>query len=112
FTVLQCPMNLFESGALLTPNTGAGNKQTVLELAQVERLAILVNRPLNAIPQKNGSMIRLAELPIEPSSVPFEPQCEKVARLEEEYRQEFVPHIQKPGQGLPPEDYFRWAEEV
>ncbi|MES4786663.1 MAG: hypothetical protein C4294_13505, partial [Nitrospiraceae bacterium] len=57
-------------------------------------------------------MIRLAELPVDPSSVNFESHCEGVARLEEEYRREFVPHIQKLGQGMPPEDYFRWAEEL
>ena len=33
FRVLQLPMNLFESGALLTPNTGPDQKDTVLEFA-------------------------------------------------------------------------------
>ena len=61
FRVLQLPMNLFESGALLTPNTGAENQQTVLELAQQENISILVNRPFNAIPKKQGGMIRLAD---------------------------------------------------
>src|SRR5213594_433023 len=56
FRVLQCPMNLFESGAMLTPNTGPGEQQTVLDLAQAEGLAVLANRPLNAIPPKGGGM--------------------------------------------------------
>ncbi len=112
FRVLQCPINLFESGALLSPNTGPGEAQTVLELAEAEQLAVLVNRPLNAIPLKGGGIIRLADLPVEPSVVTFEAQRDAVAQLEDEYRREFVPHIQKPGQGLPPEDYFRWAEEL
>jgi len=112
FRVLQCPMNLFESGAVLTPNTGPGEKQTVLDCAQVERLAVLVNRPLNAIPAKGGGMIRLADLPVEPPAVPFEAQRDRIADLEKEYRREFVPHIKNAGQGLPPEDYFRWADEL
>ncbi len=112
FKVLQCPMNLFESGALLTPNTGLGEKQTVLELAHAERLAVLVNRPLNAIPAKGGGMIRLADLPVEPEIDSFETHREKLSDLEQEYRRDIAPHIKNPGQGLPPEDYFRWAEEL
>ncbi len=112
FTVLQCPMNLFESSALLTPNTGPGEQQTVLDLAQAEGLAVLVNRPLNAIPAKGGGMVRLAELLVEPQAVSFETQRETVAGLEQEYRRDFVPRIQRAGQGLPPEDYFGWADEL
>jgi uncharacterized protein YyaL (SSP411 family)/aryl-alcohol dehydrogenase-like predicted oxidoreductase len=112
FKVLQCPMNLFEAGALLTPNTGPGDKQTVLELAQAAGLAILVNRPLNAIPGKGGGMIRLADLPLDPPGVPFEAQREKVADLEQQYRRDLAPHVPKPAQGVPPEDYFRWATEL
>ena len=112
FRVLQCPMNLFESGAMLTPNTGPGEQQTVLDLAQAEGLAVLANRPLNAIPAKASGMVRLAELPVEPPAVSFEAQRDRIADLEKEYRREFVPHIKNAGQGLPPEDYFRWADEL
>jgi hypothetical protein len=112
FRVLQCPMNLFESGALLTANTGPGEKQTVLELAQAKQIAVLVNRPLNAMPSKTGGMIRLAELPIEETGVTFEAQRDAVARLEEEYRKDLTPHIEWAGQGMSPQDYFRWAEEL
>ncbi|TLY14947.1 MAG: hypothetical protein E6K69_07055 [Nitrospirae bacterium] len=110
--VLQCPMNLFESGAFLTPNTGLGEKQTVLELAQAEGLAVLVNRPLNAIPAKGGGMVRLAELPVEPETGSFETHRDKLSDLEKEYRRDIAPHIKNPGQGLSPDDYFRWAEEL
>ena len=112
FKVLQCPMNLFESGALLTPNTGPEEQLTVLQLAEAERLAVLINRPLNAIPSPESGMIRLAELPIEPSSVSFEAQRDVITKLEDEYRRDFAPHIQKAGQAISPEDYFRWAEEL
>src|SRR5438094_1794065 len=111
FKVLQCPMNLFESGAMLTPNTGPGEQQTVLDLAQAEGLAVLAHRPLNAIPAKASGMVRLAELPVEPPAVSFEAQRDRIADLEKEYRREFVRHIKNAGQELQPDDYFRVADE-
>ncbi|HET8580239.1 MAG TPA: aldo/keto reductase, partial [Nitrospiraceae bacterium] len=112
FKVLQCPMNLFESGALLMPNTGPDEKQTVLELAQAEGLAVLVNRPLNAMPAKGNGMVRLAELPVEPETGSFETHRDKLSDLEQEYRRDIAPHVKNPGEGLPPEEYFRWADEL
>jgi hypothetical protein len=106
------PMNLFESGALLTPNTGSDNSRTVLDLAQADGLAVLLNRPLNAMPGKDAGMIRLAELPVEPSAVSFESQRDLVARLEDEYRKTIASRIAAPGQGLPPAEYFNWGEEL
>jgi len=110
--VLQCPMNLFESGALLTPNTGADNRQTVLESATAEGLAVLLNRPLNVMQPKRGGMVRLADLPLDPSTVTFEAQQETVAKLEEEYRQTIAPAVAHAGQGMTPAEYFNWAEEL
>jgi uncharacterized protein len=112
FRVLQCPMNLFESGALLTPNTGRDEKHTLLEYAQAERIAVLVNRPLNAMPSKHGGMIRLAEMPIEETGVTFEAQRDAVGKQEDDYRRDLAPLIQWSGQGTSPQDYFRWAEEL
>jgi hypothetical protein len=112
FRVLQCPMNLFESGPLLTANTGPGERQTLLELAWEMQVAVLVNRPLNAMPSKTGGIIRLAAMPIEETGVTFDAQRDVVARLEQEYRKELTPHIQWSGQGMQPQDYFRWAEEL
>jgi aryl-alcohol dehydrogenase-like predicted oxidoreductase len=58
FGVVQLPMNLFETGAVLTPNQPSG--ATVLEYARQKNLGVLINRPLNAI--TGGRMIRLAEV--------------------------------------------------
>ncbi|MBM4124334.1 MAG: DUF255 domain-containing protein [Nitrospira sp.] len=112
FRALQCPMNLLEAGALLTSNTGPDGRKTLLELAQEAAVAVLVNRPLNAMPTKGGIMIRLAELPLDPSAVPFENQRDRVADLEQEYRREIAPQVPHAGQGLPPPEYFTWAEEL
>jgi uncharacterized protein YyaL (SSP411 family)/aryl-alcohol dehydrogenase-like predicted oxidoreductase len=112
FQVLQCPMNLFESGAALTANTGPDDTQTLLDYAQAAGIAVLVNRPLNAMPSKHGAMVRLAELPVEETGVTFDAQRDAVARLEDDYRRDVAPHIQWSGQGMSPQDYFRWAEEL
>lgn len=112
FRVLQLPMNLFESGALHTPNTGSDGTQTVLEFSQQEQIAILVNRPLNAIPSKHRGMIRLADPHAEPVESTFEEQHELLATLEEEFRKDFVPHIPYSGKGLEPKDFFSFTEEL
>ena len=65
FRILQCPMNLFESGAGMTANTGPNRQYTVLQYGQENGVAVLVNRPLNAMPTGGGSVLRLAELPLE-----------------------------------------------
>ncbi len=112
FTILQCPMNLFESGAALTPNTGASQRQTVLEFAQEAGVAVLVNRPLNAMPAGRTGMLRLAELPLEGAPVEIAGQLAIVAKLEKEYRETIAPAIEPGGQGTTPAEFFNWAHEL
>ena len=113
FAVLQCPMNLYEAGALVTPNTGTDQHETVLEVARREGMAVLVNRPLNAMPTKKSGVLRLADFPLEGDPVDFDRQCRTVAELEEEYRKAIAPALQEnSGQGMAPADYFTWADEL
>jgi aryl-alcohol dehydrogenase-like predicted oxidoreductase len=112
FVVLQCPMNLYEAGALMMPNTGLDQQQTVLQVAQREGLAVLVNRPLNAMPTKKSGVIRLADFPLEGDPVDFDSQCKTVAALEEEYRTSIASTLQHSGQGMTPADFFTWAVEL
>ncbi len=112
FAVLQCPMNLYEAGALVTPNTGVGQRETVLEVAQREGIAVLVNRPLNAMPTKKSGVLRLADFPIEGDPVDFDRQCRMVAELEDEYRKAIAPSVQLSGQDMAPSDFFTWAVEL
>jgi uncharacterized protein len=112
FVVLQCPMNLYEAGALLTPNTGNAFAHTVLDLAQQEGIAVLVNRPLNAMLRKGGGVLRLAELPNDGDPVDFDRQRQIVGALEDEYRKTIAPAIQHSGQGMAPADFFQWAHEL
>ncbi len=112
FRILQLPMNLFEAGALFTQNTGKDDIETVLSLAREQDIAILANRPLNAIPGKGGGMIRLADPQAEISNTNFEAQQPKVAALENDYKQVLGPNIPRPEKGASPLDYFNWAEEL
>ena len=112
FMVLQCPMNLYETGALVTPNTGVDQREPVLEVAQRERIAVLINRPLNAMPTKTSGVVRLADFPIEGDPVDFDRQCLVVGALEEEYRKAIAPALQHGGQGMAPADFFPWAVEL
>jgi uncharacterized protein len=112
FHVVQCPMNLFESGALLVANTGPGGAQTVLDLARQEGVAVLVNRPLNAMPGQRGGILRLADFPLEDQPVDFVRQLERVAALEAEYRSTIAPSVPHSGQGTAPAEFFNWAQEL
>jgi hypothetical protein len=116
FTVLQCPMNLHESGAALIKNTGPDNGSTLLAEAVKEGVAVLVNRPLNAMPAQRGGVVRLADVPVPaPAPAPeaeFETQRQKVALLEEAYRKDLAPAVAHSGQGMLPADFFRWADEL
>ena len=112
FAVLQCPMNLYEAGAMVTPNTGEDQRETVLGVAQREGIAVLVNRPLNAMPTKKSGVLRLADFPLEGDPVDFDRQCQMVAALEEEYRKAIAPALQHTGQGMAPADFFTWAVEL
>jgi uncharacterized protein YyaL (SSP411 family)/aryl-alcohol dehydrogenase-like predicted oxidoreductase len=112
FRVVECQLNLLEPGACLTPNTGPDGGRTLLEHAQAEQIAVLVNRPLNAIPSDERGVIRLAELPIEEAATTFEAQREVVAELEDEYRRELAPTIPWSGQGSLPQTYFQWAQNL
>ncbi len=112
FRVIQLPMNLLETGALLTPNTGPDNSQTVLEFTQAAKIAVLVNRPLNAIPGKGAGMVRLADPQAETPHTNFEGQLPKVAALEQDYKRVLAPNIPKAKQGRTPSEFFNWAEEL
>ena len=110
--VLQLPMNLFEADALFVPNTGRDHTQTVLDLAQQEQIALLVNRPLNAIPSKKAGMLRLADPVIDSMETSFDNQCQIVRDLEAEYRTAVAPLVPYSGKGMQPKDFFSWAEEL
>ena len=111
FQILQCPMNVFESGPATTANTGPSYTQTVLDYARQHNIAVLVNRPLNAMVARN-KMVRLADLPVEDTSIDLDRQLSIVDALEQEYRTSLAPTIQSTQPETAPSDYFNWAGEL
>lgn len=64
FRIIQLPMNLYETEAATEKNQTNG--RSVLDFAQEKKLAVLINRPLNAI--YKDTLLRLADVPL-PASV-------------------------------------------
>ena len=57
FRVIEFPLNLLETGAVLRKNQPTG--QSLLEFARAKNLGVLINRPLNAL--VGDRLVRLAE---------------------------------------------------
>jgi hypothetical protein len=112
FAVLQCPMNLFEHGPMVVRNTGPDQASTVLDTATTLGIAVLVNRPLNAMPAKGTGMVRLSEFPMEGAPHDIDARFSAIQSLEQEYRKTLAPSIPHDGQGTPPADFFNWASEL
>lgn len=92
FRVVQWPLNLLETGAVTEKNQPDGS--SVLELARAKGLAVLVNRPLNAI--KGDSLTRLAD--VLPPSYPTNPgevstAVTRTITLEEQFHNSIRPAL-------------------
>lgn len=62
FSVIQFPLNLYETGAVKEKNQNGGT-QTLLEYASQQNIGTIVNRPLNAILDKR--LVRLADFEVD-----------------------------------------------
>jgi aryl-alcohol dehydrogenase-like predicted oxidoreductase len=91
FRIIQLPLNLFETGAVLENNQPGGG--TVLAFAERKRIGVLVNRPLNAF--DGQSLVRLAE--IDAAAFPGEEEIHRRVRelfdAETELRSEILPWL-------------------
>ena len=110
FRVLQLPMNVVESGAALEKNNGPDENQTVLEHAAERGVAVLVNRPLNAI--VGEGMLRLASVAAGAQEIEVEAQLAIVAALEDEFRRDIASRLETSESSLPPENLFRWSADL
>jgi uncharacterized protein YyaL (SSP411 family)/aryl-alcohol dehydrogenase-like predicted oxidoreductase len=110
FRVVQIPMNLFEAGGILERNNGPDNRQTVLEAAREAGIAVLVNRPLNAI--VGHQMVRLADFDVGSEPIDLEAQLAMVADLEAEWRRQFAPRITTADGSITADRFFRWSDEL
>jgi hypothetical protein len=106
FRALQVPLNLLESGALFASD---GKSEGVLVQAQRQGVAVLANRPLNAI--SGGSILRLAE-PVRPENPPkLELARGNLLALEREFRTTIAPALQL-GHGVEADDLFAWGDRI
>ncbi len=106
--VLQFPMNLFESGGALLVNTGPERARTPLEAATAAGLAVLINRPLNAIVANR--LIRLADCGTDPGGGGIEERRSDLKTLEKEYRARIAPAAGTPASAIDP--FFDLLDEL
>jgi aryl-alcohol dehydrogenase-like predicted oxidoreductase len=88
FAVVQLPVNLYECGGALEPNT---NGLTVLQFCRENGIGVLANRPLNAFWE--NQLIRLADF-VKPGEPPPGPEAlrtvlEPLRRLEQQFADRF-----------------------
>lgn len=94
FRVIQFPMNLLETGGATEPNQSGG--RSVLAFAQEKGLAVLINRPLNAIRANN--LTRLADPPpAEPVPVQtVSTSVDTLVTMENDFRRRLLPRLTLP----------------
>ena len=110
FRVLQLPLNLLEPGAAVERNNGPRLERTVLEQAQADGIAVLVNRPLNAM--ADGGLLRLAAVAVPEGAPELDDTLMALATLEAEYRDAIAVHLETAEGGLPPAQFFRWSDDL
>ncbi|HVW25234.1 MAG TPA: aldo/keto reductase [Polyangiaceae bacterium] len=111
FKVVELPMNLLEAGPALEHDTGAGGSATAVQAAEANGLAVLVNRPLNAI--LGNRLVRLSDPPEYADAPSFSDQLQVVKDLEREFSQTIAAGLKFAEQNAPkPGDIFRWGEQL
>jgi uncharacterized protein YyaL (SSP411 family)/aryl-alcohol dehydrogenase-like predicted oxidoreductase len=98
FRVLELPLNLLE-----------GEGAAVAAQAAAAGLAVLANRPLNAL--TDDGMVRLADVTV-PDAPDLQAQARVVAEHEQEFRRTIASQLRTAEGSVPPEDLFRWAEDL
>ncbi|MCM2255520.1 MAG: DUF255 domain-containing protein [Vicinamibacteria bacterium] len=106
FQVLQLPMNLLEADPLLEKKHAG---RSTLDVAREAGLAVLVNRPLNAM--YAGGLLRLADHEVVGDAGDVDAAAAAVEALEEEWRQGLAVQLQADGP-LPPAEFFRFGSEL
>jgi hypothetical protein len=112
FRVIQFPVNLFETGAMFERNQ-AGGTRTLLEFARENKLATLVNRPLNAM-HGNG-MMRLASfatIPTAEAEKNFPAQIAALAAAEKAFAQTLFRELHLERFVRDDRPIFAWAEQL
>jgi uncharacterized protein YyaL (SSP411 family)/aryl-alcohol dehydrogenase-like predicted oxidoreductase len=110
FRVLELPMNLLEPEALLEPSAAGGSTST-LSLADDAGIAVLANRPLNAVVA--GRLVRLATPPVLSEGEDLATAATRVATLEKEFGEKLAPLLRDPdGNTVDPKQLLDWSREL
>lgn len=107
FSVVQLPLNLFESGPALEKNN---QNKTALAYCDANDLAVLVNRPLNAF--VNQHLLRLSDFQSSTTKFSLEEVFKMVETMEKEFLELYAPKVSVDPESLQPEAFFRWADEL
>lgn len=107
FAAIETPLNLYEHRAA---TASLGKEGTLLEQARKAGLAVLTNRPLNAILGSNR-LLRLADPPQVEAGPPLDEAAAEVKAIEAVFVQDFAPKINVQG-GPPATQIFRWGDEL
>ena len=106
FKVVQCPLNLPEPQAVLSKRESG---KTIVEIAQESGLAVLTNRPLNAI--LGGGLIRSTQPSEQPPGVMPAQNLLKLSAYEKHLRETFNIEISGRGETIDVAFFFHWTEE-
>lgn len=104
FRVVQLPLNLFESGAVRTPNNSG---EPALDFCRRQGLGVLANRPLNAFHENR--LVRLADPPraAEADEDPTAAPLERLRQLEREFAEWAGEPVRLPSDEAPSELFER-----
>lgn len=91
--VMQMPFNLLESGAISEKNQNHG-EQSTLDIAKENNIAVLTNRPFNAI--QHNALFRLADISgsISSKMEETEQSLNTLIREENRFERELLPHFE------------------
>lgn len=104
FAAVELPLNLIE-------NRSATAEDAPVAKAKNHNLAVLVDRPLNAVLGPNR-VVRLAEPPAPPPNAPkLADAAAEVQAIEGVFAQDWAPKIRVQG-GPPADQMFRWGTEL
>jgi len=91
FKVVQMPMNLFEHGAATEINQP--NEQTALAFAESKKLAVFVNRPLNAFSDNHMKRLVTLETSVDFELTALEEKFIQVKNLESDFVSKILPQL-------------------
>ncbi|RPI12819.1 MAG: aldo/keto reductase [Ignavibacteriae bacterium] len=114
FYVIQLPLNLYENGAVTIKNQKHETK-TTLEIAKENKIAVMVNRPLNAIQGK--SLHRLIDFEIYPEFLNVDEaqiiaEIELLDSLEESFLKDYLELLNLSDQNREAVNYFLKAGQL